>query len=64
MKERNLLEYKKYKGGIHMPIVDKENLNIDANSKLAMVFSVNNESEIESGHLEYSDYSACVFCIT
>lgn len=47
-----------------MAVMDKKDLNIEANSKLTMIFNSENSAEVESGHLEYSDYSACVFCVT
>lgn len=47
-----------------MPVLDKEELEIEANNKLSMIFSHENAAEMESGHLEYSDYSACSFCVT
>lgn len=47
-----------------MPIINKNDLNIESNTKLQMVLMSERNSENVSGHLEYSDYSACVFCVT
>ncbi len=47
-----------------MPIISKEDLDIKSNTKLQMIFSDEKTSDCISGHLEYSDYSACVFSVT
>lgn len=58
------INIKIFKGGVDMLVVEKEDLQIEANSKLAMVFALDNEAEVGSGYLEYTEYNACVFCIT
>ncbi len=48
-----------------MSTLSVESFEKTDNERLKFILSLNEQSDnVESGHLEYSDYSACSFCVT